>query len=126
MARPRCTCAWSTARSTPEAWGPGADRVLHGVPGLIGLHDDPASFVPAHPLVARLHRRSPGLRIGRTGAVVEALVPSILEQKVTGFEARRAHRRLVLSYGRPAPGPGGLRLPPDPEVLAATPYPPCT
>ena len=55
-------------------------------------------------------------------AVLESLVPAILEQKVTGTEASRALRGLVYRYGEAAPGPLGLRLQPDPSVLAALPY----
>ena len=105
-----------------EAWGPGADRALDALPRLIGWEDRPADFAPTDVMVARLHRRFPGIRIGRTDAVVEALVPSILEQKVTGLEARRAHRRIVMRYGERAPGPPGLHLPPDPATLADLPY----
>ena len=105
-----------------EAFGPGAERALDGLPGLLGLDDDPTALVPAHPLVAELARRMPGLRIGRTGAVMEALVPAILEQKVTGREASRAYRGLIRRFGEPAPGPLGLHLPPAAETLAALPY----
>ncbi len=106
-----------------EAWGPGAERVLESLPRLLGLDDDRFSFDPTpHRLVAELDRRMAGMRIGATGAVVESLVPAILEQKVTGTEAVRAIRGLVARYGEPAPGPLGLRLPPAPAVLAALPY----
>ena len=105
-----------------EAWGPGADRALDGVPGLIGLDDVRDGFAPADRLLAELDRRMPGLRIGRTGAVLEALIPAILEQKVTGIEARRAYRGIIARWGEPAPGPFGLRLLPRPEVLARLPY----
>jgi 3-methyladenine DNA glycosylase/8-oxoguanine DNA glycosylase len=105
-----------------EAFGPGAERVLDGLPSLLGLDDDPSALVPVHPLVARLARRLRGLRIGRTGAILEALVPAILEQKVTGGEASRAYRGLIRLYGEPAPGPLRLRLHPAPETLAALPY----
>jgi 3-methyladenine DNA glycosylase/8-oxoguanine DNA glycosylase len=63
-----------------------------------------------------------GLRIGRTERVIEALVPAVLEQKVTGDEARRAYRGLVARFGEDAPGPRGLRLPPAPSTLASVPY----
>jgi 3-methyladenine DNA glycosylase/8-oxoguanine DNA glycosylase len=53
---------------------------------------------------------------------MEALVPAIIEQKVTGTEARRAYRALVRVHGEPAPGPAGLRLPPSPDTIAALPY----
>ena len=54
----------------------------------------------------------------RSGAVTEALVASVLEQRVTTFEARRAQGQLVARWGEPAPGPTDLMLPPHPEVLA--------
>lgn len=105
-----------------EAWGPGADRALEAAPALVGLDDDRTSFAPANRLVADLDRRRPGLRIGRSGAVLEALVPAILEQKVTGTEARRAYRGIIARWGEPAPGPLGLRMMPAPAVLASIPY----
>jgi 3-methyladenine DNA glycosylase/8-oxoguanine DNA glycosylase len=106
-----------------EAWGPGADRALAGVPALLGLGQD-LPPLGGHPTIAQLARRFPGVRIPRTGAVLEALVPAILEQKVIGEEARRALFALVRFHGEPAPGPSdlGLRLPPSPGSLAALPY----
>lgn len=105
-----------------RAWGRGAETALHGVPALIGLDDDPSALVPRHPAVADAVRRLPGVRIGRSGGVLEALIPAILEQKVTGDEARHTYRALLRAYGEPAPGPRGLRLQPAPEVLASLPY----
>ena len=105
-----------------EAWGPGAERALAAAPALIGEDDDRAPFSPADRLLIDLDRRMPGLRIGRTGAVLDALIPAILEQKVTGIEARRAYRGIIARWGEPAPGPFGLRLLPRPEVLASLPY----
>jgi 3-methyladenine DNA glycosylase/8-oxoguanine DNA glycosylase len=110
-------------RIEAEAWGPGADRILDAVPSLVGLDDDRTGFETRHhPLVAELDRRHRGVRLGRTGAVLESLVPAILEQKVTGTEAWRGLRGLVRGWGEPAPGPFGLWLLPSPAVLAAIPY----
>jgi 3-methyladenine DNA glycosylase/8-oxoguanine DNA glycosylase len=110
-------------RLDAEAWGPGADRALAAVPALVGLDDDRAGFVPGHHrIVADLDRRNQGIRLGRTGAVLESLLPAILEQKVTGTEAWRGLRGLVRGWGEPAPGPFGLRLLPEASVLAAIPY----
>jgi 3-methyladenine DNA glycosylase/8-oxoguanine DNA glycosylase len=110
-------------RLVAQAWGPGAGAVLDGLPAMVGMDDDVAGWRPdTHPVIAGLDRRLPGLRIGRTGAVMEALVPAILEQKVTGREAFTSFRGLVVAHGEPAPGPLGLRLPPDPARLAALPY----
>jgi 3-methyladenine DNA glycosylase/8-oxoguanine DNA glycosylase len=72
--------------------------------------------------VAALDRRHRGVRVGRSGAVLEALVPAVLEQKITGDEARRTYRNLLRAFGEPAPGPGSLRLHPAPDVLARLPY----
>ncbi|MER7001059.1 DNA-3-methyladenine glycosylase 2 family protein [Streptomyces sp. NPDC000410] len=88
-----------------EAWGPGAEWLLEQLPALLGDSDDPAAFEPRHRLLAETHRRRPGLRLTRTGLVMESLIPSILEQKVTTDEAYRAWRLLVRKYGEPAPGP---------------------
>jgi 3-methyladenine DNA glycosylase/8-oxoguanine DNA glycosylase len=99
-------------RITGTAWGPGADWLLHQLPDLLGAADDPAAFRPAHPRLAELAALRPGLRLGRTGRVLEALVPAVLEQKVVGVEASRAWKRLLTWYGTPAPGPApaGLRV----------------
>jgi len=105
-----------------RAWGPGARHVVETAPALLGFDDDPGAFVPRDPMVAELHRRTPGLRLGRSGAVTEALVPTILEQKVYGSEARRSYRLLVRRFGEPAPGPISLMLPPAPDRLASLPY----
>jgi 3-methyladenine DNA glycosylase/8-oxoguanine DNA glycosylase len=108
-----------------RAWGPGAAWALEQTPRLLGLHDDPTAFVPGDPLLADLHRRHPGLRLGATDGVVEALVASVIEQRVTTVEAHRSYSRLVRRYGTPAPGPAGpagMLVPPAPERLARLPY----
>jgi 3-methyladenine DNA glycosylase/8-oxoguanine DNA glycosylase len=105
-----------------RAWGPGAAAALEAVPDLVGAHDDPSVFEPKHQVLRDPWRRMRGLRLGRTGAVIEALVPSILEQKVTGREAFRSYWALVRRYGERAPGPVELLLPPAPHVLAELPY----
>ena len=111
-------------RLIAEAWGPGAERALDGVPALRRARRWAAPRRVPSRLVAQLARRFPGVRIPRTGAVMESLVPAILEQKVTGEEARRALLGLVRGYGEPAPGPRelGLRVPPAAVTLAALPY----
>ena len=114
-------------RAEAEAWGPGADRVLDDLPALLGLVDQPEGFDPSmHPVVADLARRRPHLRIGWTNAMFEALLPAILEQKVTGTEAAGAFRGIIAKYGEPAPGPVAsnqrLRLQPPPDLIATLPY----
>ena len=105
-----------------EGWGPGAERELERAPELLGEADDRGGFKPEHPLIAELDRRFRGARIGRSGAVVEALVPAIMEQKVIGQEARAGYSRLLRAVSERAPGPVELLLPPAPERLASMAY----
>lgn len=106
-----------------EAWGPGAEWLLEQLPELLGAADDPSAFVPRHRVVAMARHRRPGLRLTRTGLVMESLIPSILEQKVTTDEAYRAWRLLVRKYGEPAPGPapGRMCVMPDARTWALIP-----
>ncbi len=105
-----------------RAWGPGADWALAQAPRLLGEDDDPAGFVPRHRPVAQALRRFAGWRVPRSGLVVDALVPAVIEQRVTGQEAFGGFRRLVRRYGQPAPGPhDGLLVPPDAGAWRAIP-----
>jgi 3-methyladenine DNA glycosylase/8-oxoguanine DNA glycosylase len=115
--------ALTRRRLVAEAWGPGAKEVLQRVPRLFGGGTDDLADAE-DPRIAALARRRPGVRILRTGAVLESLIAAILEQKVTGSEAHRAWQGLVRRYGEPAPGPPelGLRAMPSPKALAALPY----
>jgi 3-methyladenine DNA glycosylase/8-oxoguanine DNA glycosylase len=106
-----------------RAWGAGAAWLLEQAPALVGAEDDLSGFDPRpHALVAKAHHRRPDLRMIRSGRVEDVLVPTILAQRVTSREAARSWTRLVRTWGRPAPGPHGLLLPPPAEQLAATPY----
>lgn len=104
-------------RGAPGGVQPGASTT-------IGASTDPERAVARLAMfVARLAARHPGLRIGRSSRVFEALVPAVLEQKVVGREAWRAWRWLVLRYGEAAPGPApeGMSVIPAPEVWRAIP-----
>lgn len=105
-----------------RGWGPGAEWTLDRVPELIG--EDCPRFITDHPVLGPLAHRFPGMRVPRSLAVFEACVPSILEQRVTGMEAKRAYRWLVRDHGEVAPGPAGdqgLQLPPSAKTMAALP-----
>jgi 3-methyladenine DNA glycosylase/8-oxoguanine DNA glycosylase len=116
-----------------QAWGPGAAWAIGQAPELVGADDDAAGFaalLAGHALLRALNARFPGIRIGRTRRVLEALVPAIIEQKVTGDEARMAFIALVRRHGEPAPGPwdepsdrraAPMRVPPAPTTLAGLP-----
>jgi len=105
-----------------EAWGEGASWALEHAPALLGCLDDRAGFDPEHAIVRGLHRRADGLRLPRTGQILHALLPAVLSQQVTVFEAKRAHRLLVERWGEPAPGPSGLMLPPEPQQISELAY----
>ncbi|MEU5695402.1 DNA-3-methyladenine glycosylase 2 family protein [Actinosynnema sp. NPDC020468] len=100
-----------------EAWGPGAEWLLDGLPALLGADDDDSAFVAHHPLIERTRRARPGLRLGATGRVWDVLLPAVLEQKVTSTEAHRSWAQLCHRFGATAPGNDRMRVPPTPEAV---------
>ncbi|WP_344624925.1 DNA-3-methyladenine glycosylase 2 family protein [Kitasatospora arboriphila] len=106
------------------AWGPGADWLLEQLPAMLGANDRPDGLVLPPGKLRDVQRRNPGLRLGASGLVMDSLVPSVLEQKVTVTEAHRAWRYLLRRHGTPAPGPGtelGLVVPPSAREWALVP-----
>jgi 3-methyladenine DNA glycosylase/8-oxoguanine DNA glycosylase len=104
--------------ATAQAWGAGADWLLDRMPTLLGADDDWSALdVSSMPLLDRVRRARPGMRLPSTGLVLDSLLPAILEQKVTGQEAWRSWRQLVRRFGEPAPGPEGLCVPPSAQGL---------
>ncbi|GAA1721011.1 DNA-3-methyladenine glycosylase [Isoptericola hypogeus] len=103
-------------------WGPGAREAAARVPDLLGEADDATGFVPP-PQARAATRRAAGLRIPRSGRVMEALVPAVLEQKVQVVTAHQAWRWLLARRGTPAPGPApdGMRVVPDARTWASLP-----
>ena len=112
----------SDGRVLATGWGPGTGWALEHAPALIGADDDLSAFEPRDAVIARLWKEHRGVRLTRALDVVRTLVAAILEQKVVGLEARRAWRRMTKAVSEPAPGEGGLRLPPDPSRVAELPY----
>jgi 3-methyladenine DNA glycosylase/8-oxoguanine DNA glycosylase len=109
------------------AYGPGTAWLIERADAIAGLRDDLTGFdelATRHPLVRRLAREHSGLRFAATGRIFHHLVPAVLGQKVSGKEAHHSYIRLLRHFAsEPAPGPNArLRLPPDPEAVAATPY----
>lgn len=106
-----------------QAWGDGARWLIEVFPDLLGRGDDATGFEPGHPLLVEAHRRNPGLRVPRSHRVLEALVPAVLEQKVTSVQAWSAWRWLLRRHGLPAPGPApaGMRVPPTAEIWRRVP-----
>ena len=109
---------------TMRAWGPGAAWAVDHAPVLLGANDDDSDFVAHHDWLDRAHRLNRGLRFMCTQAVWEVLLPVVLEQKVTGTEARQSYGELQRALSEPAPGASGgpaLLLPPTAQVVAITP-----
>lgn len=113
---------------TGEAWGSGAQWALAHLPRMLGADDDPTGFRPLHPPIIDAWRRHAHWRLGATGLVMEALVPAVIEQKVTGMEAFAGFRALVHRFGERAPGPPSALAPevrlwvqPSPTDLRAIP-----
>jgi 3-methyladenine DNA glycosylase/8-oxoguanine DNA glycosylase len=115
-----------------RTWGPGGPWLLETLPTLLGADDEAGAAdwdarvrgSDVHPLLRTAWRTRPGWRVPRTLRVWESLVGAVLEQKVTGGEAKYAWRRLILAHGTPAPGetvPVGLTVPPDPRTWGLIP-----
>lgn len=113
--------AFVGCRVDATAWGPGAAWVIDRAEVLVGMNDV-STLRTTHPRLRELQRQLVGMRIGASHRVMEALVPAILEQKVTSYEAHQSFRKMVYALGEPAPGPRPLRVAPHPSVLAAQPY----
>ncbi|HZJ06879.1 MAG TPA: DNA-3-methyladenine glycosylase 2 family protein [Nocardioidaceae bacterium] len=106
------------------AWGPGADWALDQMPAMLGAEDDPSGFKPRHLAILDAHGRHQHWRVAKTGLVMEAIVPAIIEQKVTGEEALSGFRHLVYRFGERAPGAGlerGVWVQPTPDQLRVVP-----
>ena len=100
-----------------EAWGDGAAEFADAVGAMLGADDDATGFAPQEPTIVAAQRKAPHLRLGRTGRVLEALIPAVLEQRVAGADSFRSWRLLVNKFGTPAPGPAParMRVPPSAE-----------
>ncbi|MEV7131267.1 3-methyladenine DNA glycosylase [Arthrobacter sp. NPDC093128] len=109
-----------------QAWGPGAEAAISRAPRLLGSGDDWSGFdrpefqATLPRMVVEARRRNLALRLPSTGRIVDSLVPTILEQKVTVIEARRGYRYLMYRFGTAAPAagtaaPAGLLVQPTPE-----------
>lgn len=108
---------WREGAMRTEAWGDGADWLAASVPGLVGHLDQGHVFTTGHPALLRAQHHHPGVHFGSSGTLYHELIPTVLGQRVTGGEGLQQWWRLVQRLGRPAPGPAGLTLPPDPATV---------
>jgi 3-methyladenine DNA glycosylase/8-oxoguanine DNA glycosylase len=104
-----------------EASGKGADWVIENAASILGAGDDNSSFAPHHGVIRNLHAMYKSLHILRTLDVFEALVPTVIEQKVVGADAHQSYRRLVKRFGERIPR-SDLFAPPSPQTLAEMSY----
>ncbi|MDO5617450.1 DNA-3-methyladenine glycosylase family protein [Kocuria sp.] len=112
-----------------HAWGTTAELFLAEAPAWTGERDDWQGFMesPAWStlpdVLQRARREHPGVRLISTGRLVDTLVNTVLEQRVTGGEAVRAQRWLSRAHGQPAPGPApdGMRVFPDAPAIRQIP-----
>ncbi|MHA7268179.1 DNA-3-methyladenine glycosylase family protein [Arthrobacter sp. HLT1-20] len=115
-----------------RTWGSGGEHALATVPALLGVHDDWSAFdTPGFAAtlpraVREARRRHHAVRLPSTGRMVDALVPAILEQKVTSLEAHRSYATLLRRFGAKAPGVGSdvphdLLVAPTPAQWATIP-----
>ena len=104
-----------------DAWGPGAEWAIEGLPGLLGGRDDPSGFRPHHSVVADLVGRLGVPRIGATGRWFEALATAAIYQRVVSADARASVARLGRRFGAEVPGGCPLPLMPRPNAALAIP-----
>lgn len=112
---------------TAYAWGPGANWAMEKLPSMLADQADATDFDPSSVATGahspRLRERAVRLslqwRPAAVAPLVDHLVASVLEQRVTALEAHRSWAGLVHQFGHRAPGPSdmppGLRVPPAPD-----------
>lgn len=66
---------------------------------LAGLQQDSAPYTPVHPLLQKLHRRAPTLRLVRVPWLFDVCCSAVLQQRVTTVEAMRQWRALANALG---------------------------
>jgi 3-methyladenine DNA glycosylase/8-oxoguanine DNA glycosylase len=107
-----------------ETWGSGATWMLDNAPAMLGAEDDVSDFDPGDERVRAAWASNPHWRVTKTRLVLESLVASCLEQKVTGEEAWTGWRNLLYRFGDDAPGPGrerGMKMLPSAQALTRIP-----
>lgn len=118
--------SWADGTWRSQSWGSGgpwAEAALEQMASGASIASGPPSTPSScHPLVATGMHRHRALWAGASGDLYHELLPAVLQQRITGLEAKAQWRRLCGALGEPAPGPDAtLRLPPRPDVLAGRP-----
>jgi len=93
--------------------------VMTDLESALSADDGRDAFSPAHPVLARLHRKNPGLRLVRVPWRFDVACSVVLQQRVTVREAWQQWRRIAARYGERAPSRfGELRAFPSVERVA--------
>lgn len=104
--------AWASGKVRVRVLARGAcssedvERAIAAARGISAVDDDPTEFfsmVRGHPLLGRLAGQVDP-RLASTPTIFESLTIAIIEQLVTGFEARASIRRLWRIAGEAVPG----------------------
>jgi 3-methyladenine DNA glycosylase/8-oxoguanine DNA glycosylase len=120
--------AWATTEVRVRVLSNGSlssDDVEHAIVlarGATAVDDDPTEFlamVRGHPVLGPLALRT-DVRLPRAPTIFESLAVAIIEQLVTGFEARASIRRLWRIAGEAVPGTG-LAAAPMPAAVRRVP-----
>jgi 3-methyladenine DNA glycosylase/8-oxoguanine DNA glycosylase len=101
---------------TVEARGADEESTVADLCASLQRDDGYASFAPAHPLLAKLHRVLSGMRVVRVPWRFDVACCAVLQQRVTVREALQQWRRIAMKYGEVAEH--GLRAFPSAERIA--------
>ncbi len=116
---------WTGPRTDVATYGSGGDWLATQLPRMLGSADtglDGVDVSAWSPTVLSALHDSRHVAIGASANLYHELLPTIIEQRITGLEAHRQWRRLCVELGEPAPGPfAGLLLPPAPARLLGRP-----
>ncbi len=117
--------SWRGGQLDVESFGPGGAWLAGRLPSMLGANDPGIrvdTMATCATVVGAALHAARHVRVGASGGLYHELLPTIVEQRITGREAHHQWRALCLHLGEPAPGPfAGLRLPPAPLVLARRP-----
>jgi 3-methyladenine DNA glycosylase/8-oxoguanine DNA glycosylase len=105
-------------------WGPARDAAANTFADLLGATDDVRGFIPQHPAIESQWRRYANVwRTPRSLLTWQVALAAVLEQRVTGVEARGAWRALLREHGTVAPGPApaGMMVPPTAQEVLRVP-----
>lgn len=98
--------------------GAEAERIVAELGASFGADDGHDSFVPDHPLLARLRRDQAGLRLLRVPWLFDVACGAILQQRVRFTDACEDWRHIEEKFGQK--GPLGVAFPAAPALAAVS------